>query len=138
MENTVQLKCRKCGGKHLTIKCGINLKEVFPLGKTDFTGKIEEKKEENSFIKKDNFFHKYDKTTYKVKISNLPKDIEYEELHDLLRDWGVVLKINIKTYYDTTLAIIEFKNKNEQEYFIEALNNTSFEHNIINIVKLEY
>jgi RNA recognition motif-containing protein len=142
MENINQLKCRKCGGKHLTIKCGINQKQE-EIKKQEEIEKQEEillNKNQKSFYENNDYKkqNNYNKTTYKIKISNLPNDIDQEELYDLLKDWGTVLKINVKTYYDLTFAIIEFKNKNEQEYFIEALDNTPFGYNIINVTKLEY
>jgi RNA recognition motif-containing protein len=138
MDNTIQLKCRKCGGKHLTIKCQQNKenntdKQIKPTIIEENKKLLPANIEENKFNKQ-----YYNKTTYKVKISNLPNDIDYDELHELIKDWGIIIKIILKSYTDTTFAIIEFKNKIEQEYFIEALNNTVFDHNIINVIKLEY
>ena len=68
----------------------------------------------------------------------MPLDIEYTEISDFLRDWGHVNRINIKQYpeYSTSMAIIEFKFEDEVEYFIKGLNNTTFDHYIINVSKL--
>jgi len=113
----MQLKCRKCGENHLTIKCGKtnNIKNNIVFEKT--------KKE-------------YNNMSYKVKINNLPLDINFNELSNLLKDWGHINRINIKNFNKSSYAIIDFQYEDEQQYFIEALHNTPFEHQIITVDKL--
>jgi len=130
MDNKL-IKCRKCGGPHLTIKCG-----------------KEEKKPEESIIKnnlnnenldnkKNNYKRDYDGKTYKVKILNLPNDFEYSEISEFARDWGHVVKINVKNFESSSLAVIEFKYEQEASYFIEALDNTPFNYLMLKVVKIE-
>jgi RNA recognition motif-containing protein len=123
----MQLTCRKCGKNHLTIKC-------------NNSGGSNEKKEvtkELNYRKfNDNKFQK-NKKEYKVKINNLPVDISFNELSNLLKDWGHINKINIKNFTESSYAIIEFQYEDEQIYFIEALNSTPFQHQIISVEKLD-
>ncbi len=107
------IKCRKCGGSHLTIKCG------------------------KSDIKETTYQREYQKKTYKVKIANLPRDITQDELSDLLKDWGHINRVSVKNYPDSSYSIIEFKFEDEVDYFVDALNSTPFDKQIINVVKLE-
>ena len=118
----MQLKCRKCGGNHLTIKCNNSGESV--------------KKEPTHRIFEDNKFHR-NKKDYKVKINNLPVDISFNELSNLLKDWGHITKINIKNFSESSYAIIEFQYEDEQIYFIEALNSTPFQHQVISVEKLD-
>jgi len=110
------LKCRKCGGAHLTIKCG----------------KIIENNNNNNYnnIKTIN-------NIYKVKISNLPNNIEYNEISYFIKEWGHIGKIIVKNYDDTSIVIIEFKFEEERNYFIRAMNLTPFDHFIIKVEKID-
>ena len=118
------LKCRKCGGKHLTIKCGkdnsINDKKLNNYEGGKKINNYEEKKKFN-----------------KVKISNLPYDITLEEMTELLENWGHIIRIYVKNFNENSFAIIEFKFKDELDYFIKALNKTPFENQIIGVVELD-
>lgn len=174
MENTNTetklIKCRKCGGPHLTIKCGKNNSVEKPVEKSveppveqpvdvnsylyklqlsidnSTTEKIDNNIVKNIVKKADNndtdqTYKKYEKSSYptinKVKISNLPLDLTQYELTNLLEDWGHINRVTVKNYNDSTVAYVEFKFKDEVEYFIDALSGTSFEHHIIYIEKLE-
>jgi hypothetical protein len=131
MENSI--KCRKCGGKHLTIKCGkdnsINDKKL---------NNYEVDKKLNNY-EGDKKFNNYEgkKKFNKVKISNLPYDITLEEMTELLENWGHIIKIYVKNFNENSFAIIEFKFKDELDYFIKALNKTPFENQIIGVVELD-
>ena len=96
--------CRKCGGPHFTIKCG---KEK----------KIEEDKitpSENESVNKQSFSNvksyekparreKYhSKITYRVKLSELPKDMYNEELMELTAEWGHIVKTKIYISFQFT------------------------------------
>ena len=78
--------------------------------------------------------YKNDKNN-KIKISNLPLDIEKDELYELLHDWGNIKNLNIKKNYDNSIAFVEFYTNDQADYFIRALDNTPFEYQII---KVEY
>jgi hypothetical protein len=73
----------------------------------------------------------------KVKISNLPYDITTEELTCLLENWGHVNRVYVKNFKENSFAIIEFKFKDELDYFIKALNSTPFENQIISVTELD-
>ena len=68
-----------------------------------------------------------------IKMSNLPSDITTPELFDLVHVWGEIGNINIKSYYDSVSSYIDFYNKDEADYFIEALNSTPFGNLIIRV-----
>lgn len=136
--NNKLIKCRKCGGNHLTIKCGKEKEEKLkekPTEKID--NKKEDIREKDNYKKENNYKREYNGKCHKVKILNLPVDFEYSEISEFARDWGHVLKINVKNYDNSTLAVIEFKYEREAEYFIEALDNTSFDNLILKVVKIE-
>ncbi len=48
-----------------------------------------------------------------------------------------MLKINTKNFANSSIAVVEFKYEREADYFIEALDNTSFEHSILKLTKIE-
>lgn len=114
----MQLKCRKCGENHLTIKCG----------------KIDDNKSNKIFEKPK---REYNNTSYKVKINNLPVDVTFNELSNILKDWGHINRINVKNFNESSYAIIEFQFEDEQRYFIEAVHSTPYGHQIISVEKLD-
>ena len=119
------LKCRKCGGKHLTIKCGKHNESDNKELNNRRNGESNNRRNEER------------KKFNKVKISNLPYDITLEELTELLENWGHITRVYVKNFNENSFAIIEFKFKDELDYFIEALNNTPFENQIINVQELD-
>jgi len=170
MENNIKLiKCRKCNGNHLTIKCGKNnisneesIKEsnkdsIKESNKDSIKESNKDSIKEPTYKSYDQSINKYQtnnqtnresmnresikmedyKTKYKVKISNLPNDFEYHEISEFAKEWGTILKINIKNYDNNSIAVLEFKNERASEYFIEALDNTTFENSILKVTKLE-
>lgn len=74
---------------------------------------------------------------YKVKISYLPLDMTESELYDLLKDWGNIYKVKLLNYDEYSNAYIDFIHNEQADYFIEALNKTPFEHEIISVQKIE-
>jgi hypothetical protein len=137
------LKCRKCNGPHLTIKCGKDnntIKDTF---------------KDNNYIEKNNKYNNYNNNNYnnynnnkynnntdkykvyKAKVSNLPVNITFTELNELLSEWGHNIKVNVKNYNDSSIAYLEFKYEDELNYFIEALHNTPFDYQILNIIKID-
>jgi hypothetical protein len=181
MENTKKLVCRKCGGEHLTVKCGKEttgsastggasttkiesktenkLVDELPLKKeyikTEFK-EIEKPKRIN--ITKDNQEEDSDsekkprwkkesgsngnnnfrerKPLHKVKMSNLPKNMLEEELLELLYDWGNVVRMRVLNYDQNSTAYIEFKNQDEADYLVKALDKTPFEYIMLNVERL--
>jgi len=94
-----------------------------------------EKKQYNN--DKKNYVNYENKNSGKVKMSSLPNDISKEELQELLYDWGHVKYINIKKYYDETVAYIEFRDEDQANYLIEALDNTPFDYRILKLCRIE-
>jgi hypothetical protein len=94
-----------------------------------------EKKQYNNYKK--NYVNYENKNSGKVKMSSLPNDISKEELQELLYDWGHVKYINIKKYYDETVAYIEFRDEDQANYLIEALDNTPFDYRILKLCRIE-
>lgn len=146
MDNS--LKCRKCGGKHLTIKCG-NKNTIIESKQNDDNKskqndnyKFKQNNDNNSKQNYDNRFRQnYDereKRVYnKVKISNLPSDITTDELTCLLENWGHISRIYVKNFKENSFAIIEFKFKDELDYFVKAINSTPFENQMIGVTELD-
>lgn len=64
-------------------------------------------------------------------MSNLPSDIYVGELAELISPWGEIGNINIKNYSGAMVSYIDFYNKNEADYFINALDQTPFDNCII-------
>jgi hypothetical protein len=104
------LKCRKCGGDHLTLKCEKNKKQKYKLNKSVFVC---------------------------VRITNLPLDISIKELSKLLKEWGDIGKINFNEHHNGKSAFINFFIKEEAEYFVNAMNGTIFDNDIINVDLLQ-
>ena len=97
------LECRKCGGNHLTIKCGKNKKIL---------------RKQHACC---------------VRITNLPLYLTIKELSNLLEEWGDIGKINFNKHKNEQSAFINFNIKEEAEYFIKAINRTNFDNVIINV-----
>ena len=106
------IKCRKCNGPHVTIKCGkekVEIKES-PNYKT------------SSYIDK--------RKIVTVRISNLPEDITVNELTDLVNEWGRIGRVNINNF-ESKSGFIDFHYLNEAEYFIGAIHRTPFDNLIL-------
>ncbi len=128
------IKCRKCGGPHVTLKCGkesLNLNTVLENKFTSNDTKINDTKFHD--MKTYNMSQKIDKRKIVViKISNLPDDITVLELNELVSEWGKIGRINISNY-DNTTCYIDFYFENEALYFIKALDKTPFDNLILNV-----
>ena len=123
---TTTLTCRKCGGPHLTIKCGKEtIKEVIPEPKKVYT-EFEEKNEPKHRERKPYF-----KTTYRVKLSGLPEDIDEEEMMHMTCDWGHIVRLKVLNYEDNSVAYIDFGYMEEAEYFVEAIDKTTFDYLVL-------
>ena len=127
MENqtTNKIICRKCGGPHFTIKCGKEKIEE----KKEVIIEVEKynnyKSERNNFEKKDR--KQYFKTTYRVKISDLPNDMTEEEMMELTSEWGHIVRLKVLNYKESSVAYVDFGYEDEANYFIKAIDKTPFE-----------
>lgn len=128
MENTVI--CRKCGGPHFTIKCGRELitKVIEP------EPELESEKKEYKTSKTNTI--KIPRITHRVKISELPLDMTEEEIMDLTKDWGNIVRAKVIIYADNAVAYIDFSDKEQAIYFEEAINNTPFDHRVLSVTCL--
>jgi len=147
-ETTSKIICRKCGGPHFTIKCGKEVKPVIepvtePVIITenvlDTKPEPEVRKRFDSNRKQEQYtdtqnharYNKhekyYSKVTYRVKLSELPKDMTEEELMELTSDWGHIIKLKVINYDENSVAYIDFGFEDESKYFIEAIHKTPFE-----------
>ncbi len=130
--------CRKCGGPHFTIKCG---KEN--ISKQSDLKENKESKEKNKDHKKldDNFGHRekkhFFKTTYRVKLSELPNDMSEDELRMLTCDWGHIVRIKLLNYDNNSTAYIDFGYENEADYFVEAIDRTPMESILLRAERVE-
>ncbi len=128
------IKCRKCGGPHVTLKCGKETQDLNKLLENNFGTKVIEK-HENKYNKYEHI--KIDKRKIVVvKISNLPQDITVPELNELVSEWGKIGRINISTY-DNTTSYIDFYFKDEAIYFMKAIDKTPFDNLILNVELIE-
>jgi len=148
MENEIThehiIKCRKCNGPHLTIKCGRekkdslqeitekkeSLQEIPEMPeKKDSLQVIREKKD---YVKKKDYGEKrFFKVTYRVKLSELPTDMTENELYRLTTDWGHIVKIKLLIYNESSCAYIDFGYENEANYFVESIDKTPFEYKLL-------
>jgi hypothetical protein len=121
MENEIThehtIKCRKCNGPHLTIKCGREKKEIV--------------QEQPTTNKKDYAKKRFFKVTYRVKLSELPIDMTESELYKLTTDWGHIVKIKLLIYNESSCAYIDFGYENEANYFVESIDKTPFEYKLL-------
>ena len=131
MDNKIQ--CRKCGGDHLTIKCGKESNSVINQldNNKDTTKWHAPKKTYNNTHKQT--YH----TIYRIKISELPNDITFDEMTDLMNEWGHIVKIKLVPYGDTITAYIDFGYKEEAEYFVSAIDKTPFDYRILSACVVE-
>jgi hypothetical protein len=134
MENqaTNKIICRKCGGPHFTIKCGKEKKEEIIEVEKNITYKTEKY---NTFEKKDR--KQYFKTTYRVKISDLPVDMTEEEMMELTSEWGHIVRLKVLNYNESSVAYVDFGYEDEADYFIKAIDKTPFELILISATRVD-
>jgi RNA recognition motif-containing protein len=153
MENTEpKLVCRKCKGAHLTIKCGKETKSVIeppnndsrfvshPKKDINFKSERPERQERHERPERHERHERHErferKPLHKVKMSNLPIDINEEELNELLYDWGHVVRLRLLNYENNSTAYIEFKDKEPADYIVDALHKTPFDNIILDVERL--
>ena len=126
------IKCRKCGGPHVTLKCGKEKQDLKTILDNKFS--LPKNEEPNRYDNhKHNYTEKIDKRKIvTVRISNLPQDITVPELNELVSEWGRIGRINLNNY-DNTTCYIDFYFKDEAEYFKKAIDKTPFDNLILNV-----
>jgi hypothetical protein len=144
--------CRKCGGEHLTIKCGKTKDEKpveekpieeKPVDEKPVEEKLVEKIEENNNNNQEKLednkeTRRYEpRVSYRVKISELPNDVTEDEMMELCNNWGYITKLKVINYEDTSVSYIDFNKEECADYFVEALHRTPFEHLILNVTRVE-
>ena len=159
MENQSANKivCRKCGGAHFTIKCGKEKieekKDIIVTEKKERNHDFEKKERNHDFEKKDrnhdfekkernHDFEKRDrkqyfKTTYRVKISDLPIDMSEEEMMELTSEWGHIVRVKVLNYKESSVAYVDFGYEAEANYFVTAIDKTPFELILISAIRVE-
>ncbi len=127
------IKCRKCGGPHVTLKCGKEKQDLSSILDNKFAQpkKEEVRKEEHKFYHNTEHIKLDKRKIVTVRISNLPADITVPELNNLVSEWGRIGRINLN--YDNTTCYIDFYFKDEADYFIRAIDKTPFDQFILNV-----
>ena len=139
-ESTNKIICRKCGGAHFTIKCG---KEKEVIDQSDKITPPENDPPKQIFSKvnlSEKPFRRekyYSKITFRVKLSELPRDMTEEELMELTAEWGHIVKIKVINYDENSVAYIDFGFEDEATYFIEAIHKTPFESLLLSATRVE-
>ncbi len=72
------IKCRKCSGPHVTLKCGKETQDLNTVLENTFIPKIKPIIYEKKIDKR---------RIVVIKISNLPNDITVPELNELVSEW---------------------------------------------------
>lgn len=144
------LQCKKCGGPHLTIKCGKNNSNrnnnmnysSNNMNNSSNSNSYKNTSHRNNMnnsnrnnFNRNNFNRNREK--FCVRMSNIPDDLTIRELSELLLEWGDVGKINFNNNIKYKAAYIDFYIKEEAEYFVEALHKTPFDTFIIDVELLE-
>jgi len=70
----------------------------------------------------------------KIKITDLPNNVNEEELFDLLQNWDIN-KIKVVNYPDNSIAYLDFYSPEAADYFIKAFDKTDFDNIIIKVLK---
>ncbi len=119
------IKCRKCGGPHVTLKCGKEKQDINTILNNKFNNNYNNNYKNNN--KKE--YEKRKITT--VRISNLPQDVTVDELTELISEWGKIGRLNL-TIFDNKSCFVDFYYPSDAEYFVEAIDKTKFDYCIIN------
>lgn len=123
---TSLIQCRKCGGPHVTLKCGKEKQNLNELLNTKFPQNVN--KPEIKTYQKPVFIDK--KKIVTVCIANLPEDMTVEELTELVSEWGKIGRVNL-TNNECKTGFIDFYYVEEAEYFVKAIDKTKFDYLII-------
>ena len=143
---TNKIVCRKCGGPHFTIKCGKEAieekKDTIETEKKDYKSNNNHDYKSNNHDYKNNTFERrerkqYFKTTYRVKLADLPIDMSEEEMMELTSEWGHIVRIRVLNYNESSVAYIDFGYEEEADYFVKAIDKTPFGMILISSTRVE-
>ena len=157
---TNKIVCRKCGGPHFTIKCGkeaieekkdtieTEKKDYKSNNNHDYKSNNHDYKSNNHDYKSNNHDYKnntferrerkqYFKTTYRVKLADLPIDMSEEEMMELTSEWGHIVRIRVLNYNESSVAYIDFGYEEEADYFVKAIDKTPFGMILISSTRVE-
>jgi hypothetical protein len=136
------IKCKKCGGPHVTLKCGKEKQDLNIVLENKFTPKPNINNDNKNHDMHTHSMHTHSmsfridkRKIVVVKISNLPNDITVPELNELVSEWGKIGRINISNY-DNTTCYIDFYFEDEALYFIKAIDKTPFDNLILNVERV--
>lgn len=79
----------------------------------------------------------YFKTTYRVKLADLPTDMTEEEMMELTSEWGHIVRIRVLNYNESSVAYIDFGYEEEADYFVKAIDKTPFGMILISSTRVE-
>ncbi len=128
--------CRKCGGPHVTLKCGKEKQDINVILDNKFNKPINNYHNNNYHNNNyhNNNYHNYQYNEKRkittVRISNLPHDVTVEELTELISEWGKIGRINLTTF-DNKSCFVDFNYPSDAEYFVKAIDKTKFDYCII-------
>ena len=119
---------------------GKNFKSDFDGRKSNYDGRKSNNDGRKSIpdSRIQNRSYRPDRKKHVIQISNLPKDIQVKELVDLVSEWGEIGNVNIKQYSEIVCSYIDFYNKEEADYFVEALHSTPFDNLIIGVKLMNF
>lgn len=112
------LTCRLCQGNHLTLKCPTRISDKSNKVQEDKPNKVYEERERER------------KSVY-VSFSNLPMDLDEDELREMLSSWAPIGRIFFNYYEKNMNAKVEFKDEIMAKRAIYQLDKTSLESSIL-------
>ena len=142
MSNQRKLVCKKCGGAHLTFKCGRKNNNSNPFTKVDNKRKYKKKSLNNKF-KTRNDNRNRNSRQFKVLLRNVPKSItdndfysvvnvhgtEFSSLMDYgISDFFILKKDHMK---ESCIVFVNFYDLEHAKYFISVMNGSYFDHVVI-------
>lgn len=74
---------------------------------------------------------------YTVKFSNLPSDMDRDELRELLTEWHPIGRVCVNKYYNNTIAYVDFYKKLQAEKAVFQLDKTPFDGLIIEVTPVK-
>lgn len=119
-----------------------NSKKSSKYGSKNNYSKGDNSRFRNKTGSKRNSYRRHKGPKHVIRMSNLPEDITVTELDQLVSEWGSIGNINIKKYNNyhgtSTNCYIDFYNKEEADYFVEALDKTPFVNMMLSVVIMDF
>ena len=109
------IKCRKCGGKHMTHKCTSTQepeeKKKTSNGKYTFTAKRRE--------------------DFSIRITNFPEEVEEVDIRNLFNSFGYIKRINLNT--QKGFCFVSFGNKESCLKAVEKVNRHRYGYHVLSV-----